>query len=529
MSQHDYDLANAPGSTFRSDLNSVLAAIKTLNSGATSPSSTSAFMLWADTANNLLKIRNAADSAWITIGVLSATNLGLLALTGGTLTGALQIALGTVGSPGLSFDGDSNTGVYSSSADIMGLVAAGTEYLRISSAGGNFLGTGSVKIPVGTTAQRPGSPADGHLRYNSDNAAYEAYVTSAWQSFATGSIIPNIVSVTAAYTTTASNRIIYCSSPSTQYAITLHTPTANDILIIERTDNDLSKVISITATITGKDGTDVTNYALYTQGEKFVFQYNTTTSKWRELDHTWRTDWVDNSEGLAGYYTFTISSGNATLGATYTNNGNTYTVAKTVAAGLTVVMTGPAAPAASGTLTKSAGTGDATLTFSAFTGSAYRITATTTAPVFYGTPTVNQMIWKRNGKFVTIRVRYHQTSAGAVAGSGDYIWPMPSNIIIDTTYNALFTGGNIQGLNSQTASTIVAFNEAIRGRGVNESGGAQYSITDCAPYTTTSYRVFGNYVNTDGSYSIGSTYMPASVATISYNWEVTFPVSGWKG
>lgn len=527
MSQHDYDLANASGATFRSDLNNALAAIKTLNSGATAPSSTAAFMLWADTANNLLKIRNAADSAWVTIGTLSATNLGLLALTGGTLTGALQVAVGTVGAPGLSFDSDANTGVYSSAADILGLVAAGTEYLRISSAGGNFLGTGSVKVPVGTTAQRPGSPADGHLRYNSDNSAYEGYVSSAWQSLATGSIIPNVVSITGAYTTTSSNKIIYCSSPSTQYAITLHTPTANDVLIIERTDNDLSKVISITATITGKDGTDVTNYALYTQGEKFVFQYNTTTSKWRELDHTWRTDWVDNSEPLAGFYTFTISSGNATLGATYTNNGNTYTVAKTVAAGLSVIMAGPAAPTASGTLTKSAGTGDASLTFSAVSGSAYRIGGTTTAPVFYGSPLVNQVIFRRHGKFVTVRNRLHQTSAG-VNGSGDDLWPTPANIPIDTTYYSTFTGGTAQTIQSQVAATGVALQHSILGR-VTYEGNAQMTVTDWAPYTSTSYRVYGFYANGDSAVSPGSTYMPANVSTLSFNWEVTYAVSGWKG
>lgn len=64
-------------------------------------------------------------------------------------------------------------------------------------------------------------------------------------------------------------------------------------------------------------------------------------------------------------YRFTISSGSATVGATYTNNSNTYTVASTVASQLFVYMTNASAPTASGTLTKSGGTGDATLTFSA--------------------------------------------------------------------------------------------------------------------------------------------------------------------
>ncbi len=63
-------------------------------------------------------------------------------------------------------------------------------------------------------------------------------------------------------------------------------------------------------------------------------------------------------------YTFVISSGSATVGATYTNNGVTFTVKRTVASAVQVVMSGNAAAAASGTLTKATGTGDATLTFS---------------------------------------------------------------------------------------------------------------------------------------------------------------------
>lgn len=63
-------------------------------------------------------------------------------------------------------------------------------------------------------------------------------------------------------------------------------------------------------------------------------------------------------------YTFIISSGSATAGATYTNNAVTFTVLRTVSSETMVVMRGSGAPAASGTLTKASGTGDATLTFS---------------------------------------------------------------------------------------------------------------------------------------------------------------------
>ena len=66
-------------------------------------------------------------------------------------------------------------------------------------------------------------------------------------------------------------------------------------------------------------------------------------------------------------YTFTVTSANATAGATYTNNSITFTVSTTIASQTTLVTTAAGAPLTSGTLTKVSGTGDATITFSAFT------------------------------------------------------------------------------------------------------------------------------------------------------------------
>lgn len=76
MSQHDYVLDNASGAAFRSDLNAMALAIASLNSGATAPATTYAYMFWADTTTGLLKMRNAANSAWVTIGTLDAAYLG---------------------------------------------------------------------------------------------------------------------------------------------------------------------------------------------------------------------------------------------------------------------------------------------------------------------------------------------------------------------------------------------------------------------------------------------------------------------
>ena len=43
--------------------------------------------------------------------------------------------------------------------------------------------TDSLHVPVGTTAQRPGSPEAGYLRYNSTTGRFEGYLGSTWGSF----------------------------------------------------------------------------------------------------------------------------------------------------------------------------------------------------------------------------------------------------------------------------------------------------------------------------------------------------------
>ena len=91
MAQHDYVISNGTGAAVRSDLNNALLAIVSNNSGATAPSPTYAYQLWADTTTNLLKLRNGANSAWITVGDLTAANLGLATLASPTFTGTATI------------------------------------------------------------------------------------------------------------------------------------------------------------------------------------------------------------------------------------------------------------------------------------------------------------------------------------------------------------------------------------------------------------------------------------------------------
>lgn len=102
----DYTLANQSGANFRSELNSILAAIQSANSGAAEPTNPVAYMLWVDSgvAPALLKMRNGANNGWITVGDVTAANLGLLSaataastylsLAGGTVTGDITLGVG---------------------------------------------------------------------------------------------------------------------------------------------------------------------------------------------------------------------------------------------------------------------------------------------------------------------------------------------------------------------------------------------------------------------------------------------------
>jgi hypothetical protein len=116
MAQHDYIIANQSGAAFRSDLNNGLAAIVSQNSGAAQPSTTYAYQWWADTTTGLLKIRNAANNAWIT----------LFQLDGEWTTLALEN--GTAAAPSLYFkDSGTDTGIFSPGADQLGIATNGVE------------------------------------------------------------------------------------------------------------------------------------------------------------------------------------------------------------------------------------------------------------------------------------------------------------------------------------------------------------------------------------------------------------------
>ena len=201
MATHDYSLANQSGSAFRSDLNNALSAIATNNSSSTDPATTFANQWYVDTGDNTLKIRNAANSAYVNVsavGGIGTANLGLALAASPTFTGTATF-------------------------------------------GGNILmsGTGTLDLPVGTTGERPGSPNNGMIRYNTTLTRYEGYSGSAWGSLGGGAtggggdqwVVETDQTVTTDYTLTA-NKHGTTVSPTINSGVTVTVPSGAILVIL---------------------------------------------------------------------------------------------------------------------------------------------------------------------------------------------------------------------------------------------------------------------------------------------------------
>ena len=191
----DYTISNGTGSAVRTDLNNVFAAIQSLNSGSADPSGTQvAFQLSVNTTTNLLKLRNASNNGYIEIGNVTQANLGLAPVAGATFTGAVIH---------------------------------------------NY--TTALRIPVGTTAQRSGSPATGDLRFNSTLGSAEIYNGSSFTAVGGGAgatgggsdevFFESDQTVTTSYTLT-SNKHAHTVSPTINSGVTITVPSGAILVIL---------------------------------------------------------------------------------------------------------------------------------------------------------------------------------------------------------------------------------------------------------------------------------------------------------
>jgi len=181
MANHDYVIANGTGSSVRSDLNDALAAIVSNNSSSSEPATKYAYQWWADTSSGLLKQRNAANNAWVTIGTLASANLGLVPLNGAggtptslTLTNATGLPVAGGGTGAATFA--ANGVLFGNGTSAVGVTAVGTAtHVLTSNGAGNaptFQAAASGvsdKISEGNTeAEVVDTGSDGHFKVTTE-------------------------------------------------------------------------------------------------------------------------------------------------------------------------------------------------------------------------------------------------------------------------------------------------------------------------------------------------------------------------
>ena len=197
---NNFNVANGTGAAVRAAMNDIYSALRTINSASGDPSGDAnvvQFQPHIDTSSNLLKICTSVSSGtgtFTTIGNITQANLGLMPKTGGTFTGKITH---------------------------------------------NY--TNSLNLPVGTTAQRDGSPAVGMFRYNSTLNVFEGYKNTGWGEIGGGAgatgggtdevFVETDQTVTTSYSITA-NKHAHTVSPTINSGVTITVPSGAILVIL---------------------------------------------------------------------------------------------------------------------------------------------------------------------------------------------------------------------------------------------------------------------------------------------------------
>lgn len=99
--------------------------------------------------------------------------------------------------------------------------------------------TGAIKVPVGTTAQRP-TAATGKIRYNSTTGAYEGYDGSSWSSLGGGATGAggdqvfnlNTVTVTTSYSLPSGKNAMSVGAITINSGVTVTVPSGQRWVIL---------------------------------------------------------------------------------------------------------------------------------------------------------------------------------------------------------------------------------------------------------------------------------------------------------
>ena len=201
----------------------------TTGSGVTVPAGTAmlVFNNGTDVINPLTYFTGSlvSSSATITGGTINGTAIGGSSAAAGSFT-TLAASGNTALTGDLAVNG--NTTLGNASGDTITLNAATANVPNNL----NFSGTGSIRLPNGTTGERP-SPTAGMIRYNTTENTFEGYAAGAWGSIgggATGAggdqvFYENELTVTTSYTLTTNRNAMSTGPITIDAGVTVTIPT----------------------------------------------------------------------------------------------------------------------------------------------------------------------------------------------------------------------------------------------------------------------------------------------------------------
>lgn len=144
------------------------------------------------------------------------------------------------------------------------------------------------------------------------------------------------------------------------------------------------------------------------------------------------------------------------------------------------------------------------------------IGATTTAPTKASSRTKDALYLRRSGRQAFISLQYKQgASTGSAAGSGGYLWSLPTNVVADTAITGTNTSASINAIDQAYGTCVFGSNTAGR------PGFIQM-------YSSTQFTMWG--LQAGGEFERGGSAFFAlnASANIYYGAELSLPIVGWR-
>ena len=492
MATHDYVIANGTGAAVRSDLNGALAAIVSQNSSATEPSPSYAYQRWADTSAGVMKMRNGANNAWIT----------LYQLDGEWSTIAFEN--GTAAAPSIYFkDSGTDTGFYSPGADQIGISTGGTGRITVDASGNvnidsNTLYVDAANNRVGIGTSSPDALFEASV--NSSSIAYPVHITNSvnygWgvglkfrQRITSGGSLVDSAAVTSNWISDNNSDLKFATTASGTLGTRLTITPAGNVGIGTASPGSALEINAAAATSPFIAKINTAEAARIDSSSRLLVGTSTSTSAYYDAVSDWQ-----------GRFQVARSDQNAVASfSTWNSTASTYTNYGGAQLHFSACKSGTVGSHTSGALTSGDTVGS--ITFSPSDGTNFRNCARIEAVVDGGVSTGDvpgRLVFSTTADGAaspTERMRINSSGAFKASSNGSYTGATSAYHEFYQTTNVI--GLFIRGTNASQTSSILEIN------GDRTTTNASYNLIDAYNGNVSgrfSVRDSGNAVNTNNSY-----------------------------